>query len=44
MTVSVASDPDRIDPPRKPALARYRTLWAWMIVPMVFMQAGIFFD
>jgi hypothetical protein len=25
-------------------LGRYRGLWAWLIVPMVLMQAGIFVD
>lgn len=25
-------------------MQNYRTLWLWMIVPMIIMQAGIFFD
>lgn len=25
-------------------MERYRSLWVWMIIPMIVMQAGIFFD
>ena len=46
MNTSAAAAASRLSPPASTAsgLGGYRTLWAWMIVPMVLMQAGIFFD
>ncbi|MBY6204421.1 hypothetical protein [Halomonas denitrificans] len=43
-SVATATNIDRPVPANRSSLEDYRTLWAWMLVPMVLMQAGIFLD